>query len=192
MTARLVAQTTSPPKLSRENVIFLEQMSFSASTCRHPRPCLIDFSHNCARDPEKNRANASVGQITDYGVNNESPVFSYGDTRDGVLVDLVFQAAVALAFPYFSWGWPICLGSRGHRFNRSVCLWAEIFAFFVGDSRDAKLVCMCAAVHSSFDTEKKKLQLSKNRGVHFFPLLPWAYHSQSIHKHNTQIKQEDR
>ena len=31
MTARLAAQTTSPPKLSRENVVFLEQMSFSAA-----------------------------------------------------------------------------------------------------------------------------------------------------------------
>ena len=34
MTARSTARTASPPKLSRENVVFLEQLSF-------PRPCLV-------------------------------------------------------------------------------------------------------------------------------------------------------
>ena len=37
-------------------------------------------------------------------------------------MEFVFQAVVALAFPYFSWGLPVCLGSRRHRFLRSVCL----------------------------------------------------------------------
>ena len=34
MTARLAARTTSPPKLSRVNVVFLEQLSFFAALPR--------------------------------------------------------------------------------------------------------------------------------------------------------------
>ena len=70
---------------------------------------------------------------------------SYGETRDGVLVNFISssQAVVALAFPYFSWGLPVCLGSRRHRFFCSVCLSGRdrcFFCFFFLSEKDPKLV----------------------------------------------------
>ena len=37
-------------------------------------------------------------------------------------MDIVFQAVVALAFPFFSRRLPVCLGSRRHRFFLRFCL----------------------------------------------------------------------
>ena len=68
---------------------------------RHFQRAPIDLSHNCARDPEKKPRERQC-RAKDFARTAESPVFSYGETRDGVLVDFVFQAVVALAFPYFS------------------------------------------------------------------------------------------
>ena len=59
----------------------------------------IDLSHNCSRDPEKTTRTPVQGKK--FGANRESPVFSYGETRDGVIVDFVFQPVVVLSFLFY-------------------------------------------------------------------------------------------
>ena len=82
-------------------------------------------------------------------------------------MDFVFQAVVALAFPYFSWELPVCLGSRRHRFLRSVCLSGrDSLHFFVGEGSQTRP--QCAAAHSSFGTEKKIATFPKITVLIFF------------------------
>ena len=123
---------------------------------RHGNQTSIDLSHNCARDPEKNRANASVGQKI-WRAPRISSLFEWRNKRWRPC-RLRFSGCSCAGLPIFQ----LRIASMSGQSYTSIFFVrfvsrAEIVAFFVGEGSQTRP--QCAAVHSSFDTEKK-LQLS--------------------------------
>ena len=112
---------------------------------------------------KKNRANASVGEKI-WRVPRISSL-SYGKTRDGVLVDIVYSSCTGL--PIFLLKIPVYVWAIvGTDFSVGVISWAESFAI-LWEKEPEIIPTEWAEVHSSF-LRRVHLQLFKKQWWSFF------------------------